>query len=106
MLPSGSGKVHPEILSKSDGSLTDFQHVHTALCAVGLDKSSVSLDDFERLYRGPMGEALLFLSQHMQGRKAVKAKRVEISRRVDFHNSFEECRLTHHIHIQDKTARE
>ncbi|KAF5390961.1 hypothetical protein D9757_003966 [Collybiopsis confluens] len=45
--------------------------VYESLVNLGLPKESVSLEEFRRLYRGTLQDALSFISEHVRGRAAV-----------------------------------
>ena len=59
-------------------SCGDASTVHAALNAIGAP--IVETEEFLRLYRGSLADALLFVSEHIKGRRHVALARAEISR--------------------------
>ncbi|KAG6864488.1 hypothetical protein C0991_009169 [Blastosporella zonata] len=51
----------------------DVSRMHNTLLALGAP--AISLDDFARLYHGPFGELLIFMSTQIKGRKQVARDR-------------------------------
>ncbi|KZT67401.1 hypothetical protein DAEQUDRAFT_758130 [Daedalea quercina L-15889] len=63
--------------ANSDGSAVDkSEHVHQALLALGAPL--ISSDDMRRLCKGPLGDALFFMAEHMKGRAEVNRARQTI----------------------------
>ncbi|KAG6911030.1 hypothetical protein DXG01_005446 [Tephrocybe rancida] len=62
----------------------DASHVYTNLLALGAPP--ISLDDFNRLYHGPFGELLLFMSTQIKGRKQVARDRYLIHQFRESHS--------------------
>ncbi|GLB41027.1 hypothetical protein LshimejAT787_0902420 [Lyophyllum shimeji] len=58
--------------------MAEASDVHATLLALGAPP--ISLDDFKRLYKGPFADVLLFMSEHVKGRKGVARDRHLIQR--------------------------
>jgi hypothetical protein len=61
---------------RPQGSHGDSSTVHAALNVLGAPH--LDAEEFHRLYRGSLADALLFVSEHMIGRKRVAIARAEI----------------------------
>jgi hypothetical protein len=58
------------------GSHGDSSTVHAALNALGAPH--LDTEEFQRLYRGSLADALRFVSEHMKGRKEVTLARAGV----------------------------
>ncbi|KIK57421.1 hypothetical protein GYMLUDRAFT_758437 [Collybiopsis luxurians FD-317 M1] len=51
--------------------------IYNSLIDLGLPRELISLDDFGRVYRGPLQDAILFFSEHVRGRAGVMEARAQ-----------------------------
>jgi hypothetical protein len=61
---------------RSQQSRCDASSVHAALKLLGAP--DIETEEFLRLYRGSLADALFFISEHMKGRRQVALARTEI----------------------------
>ncbi|KAF8066760.1 hypothetical protein FPV67DRAFT_1496336 [Lyophyllum atratum] len=87
-----SHRDHPQ----SSSPTSDPSHVHASLLALGAPP--ISLEEFTRLYKGPFADVMLFMSDHIKGRRAVARDRHRIQQ-------IRETRAKSHLRPADGATR-
>ena len=84
-LPKGTSQEshsHPAETRPAGSTMDKSEYIRNSLLALGAP--SISAEEMRRLCKGPLGDALLFVAEHMKGRTEVNQARVAIQRYVVF----------------------
>ena len=84
-LPKGTSQEshsHPAETRPAGSTMDKSEYIRNSLLALGAP--SISAEEMRRLCKGPLGDALFFVADHMKGRAEVNQGRAVIQQYVVF----------------------